>query len=130
MDEWNIIEITATLRTPTVKLNGDTNELFIQGRCIPDLPVDFFHPLTDDILSYLNYLRATKRYQKDRFVVNIHLEYINMSSLKHLISLFRQMQKLIDIKINWFCNKWDTDMIETGEDIKSILEIPVKVITV
>jgi hypothetical protein len=106
-------------RTPLVDFKI-TGELKIEGRSIPENPVEFFGP----ILKWINELH---KLNLKSVVFNIKLEYFNTSSSKLLMQMLRSLEKIHDdsnVRILWHYNKVDQDMFDSGKDYQSITRIP------
>ena len=60
--------------------------------------------------------------------VDIYLEYFNIINFKNYYNLLRKIEslKLMDKKyiINWYYEEGDEDILEKGEYISSVLNIP------
>lgn len=110
--------IKATSKTPEVELSF-SGRIRIKGRSIPEDASIFFDHLQSWIFQYcLNP-------QKDT-VVDIDLEYMNSGSAKSLLQILSELtdvvQKGKNLKINWFYESGDEDMVERGEYFESILK--------
>ncbi len=107
----------ARKNTPNVSLSPE-GVLVLEGRSIMDDPYVFFDPLIEKI---------TKCNSKT-FTVEMRLEYMNTSSYKLLLILFKSIVKNFNptnILIKWFYESDDEDMLELGKDIESIIHVPV-----
>ena len=66
--------------------------------------------------------------------VDFYLEYFNALNLNYFISLFRKIESVtLNNKkyiINWYYDEGDEDMLEQGEYISSILDIPFRFLKV
>ena len=119
------IIIEGTPKTPTVEFNAEEGKVEIKGRSIPENSVEFYNPL-------IAWLEAYGSNPKDVTQVNIQLEYFNTSSSKCILDVFKKLESLAkagnDIKVNWFYEEDDEDMLEAGEDYQSIIKLPFKMI--
>ena len=119
------ISIKGTAKTPTVEFNANDGKVVIKGRSIPENSIEFYKPLVDWLDAY-----ATE--PKDNTEVNIQLEYFNTSSSKCILDVFKKLETIHkngnDVKINWYFEEDDEDMLEAGEDYQSIIKIPFKMI--
>jgi len=119
------ISIKGTAKTPTVEFNAENGKVEIKGRSIPENSIEFYKPLVDWLDTY-----ATS--PKEQTEVNIQLEYFNTSSSKCILDVFKKLENIHkeghDVKINWFFEEDDEDMLEAGEDYQSIIKIPFKMI--
>jgi len=121
------IIIEGTPKTPTVEFNAEEGKVEIRGRSIPENSVEFYNPLIAWLEEYGNN-------PKDVTQVNIQLEYFNTSSSKCILDVFKKLESLAkagnDIKVNWFYEEDDEDMLEAGEDYQSIIKLPFKMIEI
>ena len=106
--------------TPEVKLDPE-GIIRITGRSmIQDITV-ISKPIEAWIDQYL-------RTPADLTVVEFYLEYINTTNVKFYISLLSRIEalKLKNKKytVNWYYDEGDEDIIEKGEYISSVVEIP------
>lgn len=119
------ISIKGTPKTPTVDFNAADGKIEIKGRSIPENSIEFYKPLVDWLDSYASS-------PKDETIVNIQLEYFNTSSSKCILDVFKKLENIHKdgngVKINWFFEEDDEDMLEAGEDYQSIIKIPFKMI--
>jgi len=64
--------------------------------------------------------------------VIIALEYLNSFGTKNLMSIIKQLSKVIQqnkkIAIRWYYEEDDEDMIDRGEYISSVLNVPIEII--
>lgn len=112
--------IASTKKTPEIVFfqNG---ELQIKGSSIPEDAVSFYKPLLfwlDDFLTN----------QPASISVLIDFEYINTSSIVHLIKMLnllitKTLQKE-SLKIVWKFDPEDDDSFEQGENIQKIVKHP------
>ncbi len=121
------IIIEGTPKTPTVEFNAEEGKVEIKGRSIPENSVEFYNPLIAWLEEYGNQPKEVTQ-------VNIQLEYFNTSSSKCILDVFKKLESLAkagnDIKVNWFYEEDDEDMLEAGEDYQSIIKLPFKMIEI
>lgn len=118
------LTIEGSAKTPTVEFKA-SGELLIKGRSIPENSIEFYKPLIDWIGNYGGTPQGTTE-------VNIQLEYFNTSSSKCILDVFKKLETLsgTEVKINWYYEEDDEDMLEAGEDYQAIIDIPFKMIEV
>jgi hypothetical protein len=121
------IAIEGTSKTPTVIFDAEQNALLIKGRSIPENSIEFYKPLIDWIDQYAsNSVSGT--------VVNIQLEYFNTSSSKCILDVFKKLESISktgsSVRVKWFYEKDDEDMLEAGEDYQAIIDLPFEMIEV
>lgn len=116
------ISIEPTSTTPKIFL--DKGILEIHGRSIMEDSDNFYKP----IIEWLNNYKAAP---SPSTVINIGLEYFNTASSKSFLNIFKKLEELRTISkvnINWYYTVNDEDMYEAGEDYKSIINLPFKLI--
>ena len=113
-------------KTPLI--NFDSNGNFeLKGKSIPENTGIFYKPLFEWLDNYIqNPARTT--------ILNIQLDYFNTSSSKSIVDLFKRMDMISkngksDATINWLYDIDDVDMLEAGEDYKSIIKIPFNLVS-
>ena len=118
------LNLEGTAKTPTIdfKSNG---ELLIKGRSIPENSIEFYKPIIDWISDYGNSPQSET-------AVNIQLEYFNTSSSKCILDVFKKLESLSDtaVKIKWYYEEDDEDMLEAGEDYEAIIDLPFEMVEV
>ena len=118
------LNLEGTAKTPTVdfKSNG---ELLIKGRSIPENSIEFYKPIIDWLSDYGNSPQSDT-------AVNIQLEYFNTSSSKCILDVFKKLESLPDtsVKVKWYYEEDDEDMLEAGEDYEAIIDLPFEMVEV
>ncbi len=121
------IIIEGTQKTPTVEFNAEKGVMEIKGRSIPENSIEFYNPL-------IAWLDEYGKNPKEETIVNIQLEYFNTSSSKCILDVFKKLESIAkaghDIKVNWYYEEDDEDMLEAGEDYQSIIKLPFKMIEI
>ena len=116
-----------TQKTPSIEFDANTGKIEIKGRSIPENSIEFYNPL-------IAWLEEYSKVSKDTTEVNIQLEYFNTSSSKCILDVFKKLEVISkagsDVKVNWFYEEDDEDMLEAGEDYQSIIKLPFKMIEI
>lgn len=118
----NIVQrtISSTKSTPEVNLNPE-GFITIKGRSMNGNFAEFLNQIEEWVDLYL--LEPA-----DTTCFDIYLEYLDTSNFKFYASLFKKFTalQLKDKKIivNWYYEEGDEDIVEKGEDISTILNIP------
>ncbi len=83
----------------------------------------FFQPIQDWIDNYLVD-------PPDDTLINIQLDYIDTSSLKFVFEILKSLEILNDrqksVRLNWYYDDSDTEILELGEILCSKIKIPFK----
>lgn len=120
-------ELKATAKTPEILFDPEKNSFVISGRSIPENSIEFYRPVNEWIEKYGEQPNPNTK-------LEIKLEYFNTSSSKCLVEIFRRFEKIhlngSNIEIQWFYEEEDEDMMESGEDFKEIVKVPIKMIEV
>ena len=113
------ITIDPTKTTPSVMLDTE-GFIRINGRSIPENPTLFYYPIEDWVTKYIcNPAPVT--------CIDINLEIMNADTNKHLVHIIQKIT-YVRIKqkkfiINWYYE--DNDLFEIGENIASVLDVPI-----
>ncbi len=117
------IEIPSTNKTPHVLIHIDAGIVTLKGRSIPEVPTDFYKPLIDALDEY------KIKIPNKVIVMEFDMEYFNTASAKVFMDMFKRMQGT-KLEIVWIYEEGDDDILEAGEDYKSMMSgfIPVKIL--
>jgi len=105
-----------TPSTPEVHFTPQ-GHISIEGRYLPEDPLDFYRPLIDWI----------EQYAGNTIIADIKLEYFNTSTSKVLYDMLAKVihKKTIKQKeINWHYEEGDDDTLEIGQYFEELLEFP------
>lgn len=120
------IIITGTKHTPDIHFKADGN-FVISGRSIPEDPNKFYEPLYDWVYEYC--LSA-----HPHTILKIHLEYFNSGSSKALLNIIKALADMSNkehkLTVLWHYEKDDEDIIERGEYIESLVNVPFEYVEV
>lgn len=121
------IEINGTSKTPDVNFNASTGILEISGRSIPENSYQFYEPL----LSWLDQYTDTP---SDSTLLTFRLDYFNTSSSMYILGILKKLEKLFiaggKAEVKWYYDADDEDMLQTGEDLKQIVKIPIDMVEI
>jgi hypothetical protein len=119
-------EMAGTEKTPAVLLDPVAGVLVISGCSVPENADGFYGPLLDSIERYA-------AHPASRTVARVSLSYFNSSTSKYLLDIFKAMEDIhlngsSGVTVEWHHEADDLDMREAGEDYRSLLEVPVKLV--
>jgi hypothetical protein len=119
-----LVSLDSTKKTPEVLLDPD-GKIRIGGRSIPEDASKFYDFILNWVLEYINT-------PKDLTTVDIELEYFNSGSAKYVMQILRELSELVtngrDLKVNWYYEEGDDDILERGEYYSSILDLDINFI--
>lgn len=122
--------IAPTLTTPEIRFSLKDNIFRISGTSRPEDVRALYYPVTEWIKDLVNEIinRKTDKYSKEnplRFQVD--LLYFNSSSAKFLYDIFSELKGLpeagIPLRVEWYYEKEDIDMLDAGKDIAILAEM-------
>ena len=111
------MKIEARKHTPAVELDPE-GVIKLEGRSIMDDPLVFYNPIIEWISNC----------NSKTFTIEMRLEYMNTSSYKMMLMLFKSIKKhynSTNILIKWYYDSDDEDMLDLGKDIESLINVPV-----
>ncbi len=108
-------------QTPLVHFKT-TGDLKIEGTSYPENPMKFYGQVID-------WVKELKNQNTDKITLSVRLDYFNTSSSKLVLFIFKTIESMYikdkkDVKITWFYNSGDEDMLESGDDYASLLDCP------
>jgi hypothetical protein len=117
-----IMKIEKTSHSPEVRI--EPGLIQITGRSIPDDSFSFYVPVIESVTEYLK--------QPSKFTnILVHLEYVNSSSKKYLLNIFKTLDKSFiqgnEMAIKWVYDEDDESIFDLGIDIKSSVKIPLRI---
>ena len=117
--------IEGTSKTPTVLYDANQGLIEIKGRSNPENSNLFYKPLIDWVDEYA-------KSSPKKTVINIQLEHFNTSSSKCILDLFKKLEVIHkarhEILVNWYYEEADEDILEAGENYRSMTLLPFKMI--
>jgi hypothetical protein len=118
--------IAATQSTPQVILDPD-GVIMIKGRSMNKNAAEFYKQVESWIDVYVcNPVETTR--------VDIYLEYFNSINSKIFTALLRKISEVRlkdkEFIINWYYEEDDEDILDQGENISSVLNIPIHMIMI
>ena len=99
---------------PTVNFNAASGDLEISGESYHEYTIEFFQPIFEWLNNYLE--------QEGRTIVfNFRMTYFNTSSSRRFLEIFDLLEdysksKNGNVTVNWYYEKDDVDMLESGEE--------------
>ncbi len=130
------IIIPETDKTPAISFDQETNEFELNGLCMPENILEFNEHAINELGNYLHdyVFKTENRSSKEPFKINFKLSYFNSSATKFIANILMLANSYIhkdgNIKINWYFIQGDHDMLESGEDMSKMIEIPMNYIMV
>ena len=125
MIESLIIEKTGT--TPYVKFDVSSFDFLIKGECRPENVLTFFTPVLNWLNRFKTWTNNQNSLPSNQLEFHFQIEYYNSSSAKFLFNIFEKMKFLqeegIKVKMNWYYDELDEDLLENGKEFEKILQL-------
>lgn len=119
--------IKETAKTPSINFDPEHGFFEIRGKSIPENSIGFYSPVLEYVDGY-----CTRPAEKT--VLNVKFEFFNTSSSNRIHALFKKFEKIYqdnsEVLIRWFCENGDENMLEAGEDFRTILHVPFEIVEV
>jgi hypothetical protein len=129
-----VIEIPKTEKTPEIILDDDQRILQIKGNCLPENIRDFSEVVLEKLRHYLEGLAAETTANADTFRVYFRLGYFNTAAAKFIADVLAltgsYIKKGYPVRIYWYFEENDNDMLEAGEEIARMINVPMEYIMV
>src|SRR6056297_2576239 len=105
----DVVDISASERTPKIYLNKNQGTIKFSGRAMPENARLFFGPLLEWIKKYV-------KFPQTKTFVYFDLEYLNSSSSKIILNIFNELKKIKvegkEINIEWHYMEEDDECFE------------------
>lgn len=117
------IQIEPTYKTPKVSFDPSNGSFRIEGKSILVNVEEFYGPL----LNWMDKFVERPTVRKVVFIFDI--EYINVASTKRFLFFLYKLKDLskkdVVVEIEWHHHAHDDYMLEVGQDLAQMLEIPI-----
>jgi len=119
------ISINAKEYTPKIILDPHKGIIEFEGQSFPEDSNSFYQPVLNWIEEYIKTPNKVTN-------VNVRFSYFNTSSAKklneiiHIIVKIKQQFPDYLLSVNWFYEKGDDDMLNSGKDFSKMLNYPFK----
>jgi len=122
-----VLDIKGTNDTPKVLLDAE-NEIFeISGRSLPEDVVSFYKPVIDWLDEYKDNAKGYIEFVF-RFI------YFNTATSKLILDILFKLEEIHesgnDVKVIWFYEEDDEDMLDLGEEFAENVDIEFEIIEV
>jgi hypothetical protein len=119
----NAVLIESTKFSPEVLFDKNKGIITFTGKLYPANSTEFFNPIHEMIIDYIQ--------NHPEITLVFKLTYINSSATKLVLRLFEELSTYYEngkkVQVEWFHDEMDDDMIEVGEDISELVNLPIKI---
>ncbi|MBN2758000.1 MAG: DUF1987 domain-containing protein [Bacteroidales bacterium] len=116
--------IEAKSDSPYVNFSPAENKFCIKGRSFPAEANKFYHPIQEWIKEYIKKSNSIT-------IFEFKLEYINTQSMQqiyHILELLKQLSEFSKVKIKWYYEVDNQDIVSIALRFKELLKIEIKLI--
>ena len=107
--------------TPGFMIKPDSGEIMFWGQACPEDAYQFYEPIIDKLKEYL-----ADSPEKVTFTFNIN--YYNTATSKIIVSILKILEEArrygSDVRVVWYYDSNDEDMMISGEDFSEIVDVP------
>ncbi len=119
--------IQPSKHTPSIILDKDAGVFELAQRSLPENAIEFYEPI-------LYWFNAYSKSPNEETNFSINLEYYNTSSSKQIAKILLMLEKMhmqesTKVKISWYYDADDIDMLNSGKRYEKLLHIPFEFIT-
>jgi hypothetical protein len=119
------LDIRATNDTPKVLLDPENNIFEVSGRSLPEDVVSFYRPVLDWLDEYKD-----SPNKETEFVFKYI--YFNTATSKLIQDILVKLEEVKEsggnVRIMWFYEEEDEDMLDLGEEFRENVDIPFEII--
>ncbi len=120
------LKIEATTSTPAISFDSENGILEIKGESYPENTKEFYKPVFEWLENFL-------KTSTDKISVNLHISYLNTSSLKAMMTFFdileHAFEKGREVEVNWYYNPENEVALEVGEEFEEDVEFPFNIVS-
>ena len=121
------IYIQKTKKTPLINLNIKESLFQIKGPSFSEDIVDIYNPIIEWITESLPEL-------ENELICEMYFTVLNSASHKKIFQILIRLNSFLDngkiIKVKWYYDEDDEDIMEMGEDLIELINVPIELIPV
>lgn len=118
--------IAETHTTPRISFDAEANSWSLSGRSYHEYPTHVY-------ASLLKWVSDYEKQPCSYFSIKFKFEFINTQSLKIVCEVLMRIKRTFDpsksaMKIEWYHDRDDEDIKDTGESLRAITFLPIEII--
>ncbi|MBN1144822.1 MAG: DUF1987 domain-containing protein [Bacteroidales bacterium] len=131
-----IIDLEKTEKTPEILLDSGKRVFRISGNCLPENIRNLSREVLEKLDAFYREQTAPSESEKDKgvFRVIFRLGYFNSASAKFIADVLilsaDYAKKGCNLKIYWYYDVDDLDMLEAGEEMSQLVSVPMEFVAV
>jgi hypothetical protein len=114
--------VAPTEDSPSIIFDTTTNHFVISGSSRPENAKSFYTSVISWLATYLEKMDLGKQQigEEPKLILTFRLEYFNSATAKCIVDILFLLKRFVEqgffIKIEWFCDQRDEDMLEMGNE--------------
>ncbi|MFO8236096.1 MAG: DUF1987 domain-containing protein [Bacteroidales bacterium] len=132
-----VLKIPSTDKSPRVLFDPENRIFEIEGNSRPENVREFYQPIIETLKKFFTQILdddTIDDYSDSPLKFIYKLDYFNSSSAKFISDIFflvgNYSKKGIPVKIYWYFDEGDEDMMEVGEDFSNMIDVPFQMIMI
>lgn len=131
-----IIDLEKTEKTPEIILDSSKKVFRISGNCLPENIRNLSKDVLDKLEAYYREQSAASESERNKSVFRVifRLGYFNSASAKFIADVIilsaDYAKKGCNLKIYWYYDEDDHDMLEAGEEMSQLVSVPMEFVVV
>jgi hypothetical protein len=131
-----IIDLEKTEKTPEIILDSSKRVFRISGNCLPENIRNLSRDVLDKLDAYYKEQTAASESERNKSVFRVifRLGYFNSASAKFIADVIILSadcaKKGCNLKIYWYYDEDDHDMLEAGEEMSQLVSVPMEFVAV
>jgi len=121
------IYVEKTKKTPLIHISLKENKFLIKGPSFSENIVDIYNPIIEWIDGNIPNL-------ENELICELYFTVLNSASHKKIFQILIRLNSFLDagkkITVKWFYDEDDEDIMEMGEDLTELINLPFEIIPV
>lgn len=118
--------INGDRQKPDLVFSETTGEFNVSGQSLPENAIALYAPVLEWIDEY-------SKSPAKQTVLSMSMKYYNTASSKMFFSIIKKLNSLFksghDVEIKWYYYEDDEDMLDAGEYLRDLVDVPFNFIT-
>ncbi len=123
--------LSPTVFTPRVILDHEEHYLEISGESRPNDVREFYGPIIQWMSDFSESLKRSGNLRKP-VISHLNFNYFNSASAKCILDICKILARIksegTEISVKWYYVRGDDDMMETGREMETIVNIPFELV--
>jgi hypothetical protein len=120
-----IVDIEATRRTPKMYLDESAMVIKISGSSLPEDAIQTYQPVMDWIDN------INPNFESE-LVCELYFEFLNSTSHKMVYEILTRLEEFQKkgrrVKVIWYYDEMDEDLMEMGEQFVALLDVSIEIV--